>query len=73
MTVFISAKCSDLFFMQDLDTGDEYEGEVPVFFDTDTAEGGDYIKLEVDLETGQIQNWIAPTTSEISQYLGEEK
>jgi hypothetical protein len=40
-----------------------YEGYVPGFFPEDHY--GDYLILNIDLETGQITNWKAPTAKEI--------
>jgi len=33
---------------------------------------GDYLELDIDIETGQILNWIKPTQEQISQLLGED-
>ncbi len=34
---------------------------------------GDYLELDIDIETGQILNWKKPTQAELSQLVGEEK
>jgi len=31
--------------------------------------GGDYIRLEIDLETGQILNWTKPTEEAITAFI----
>lgn len=41
----------------------EYEGYVPDFFPGDHY--GDYLILNIDLETGQIKNWRKPTAEQI--------
>ncbi|EMK0351988.1 hypothetical protein V8J08_004273 [Citrobacter amalonaticus] len=33
---------------------------------------GDYLELDIDIETGQILNWKKPTPEQLSQLLGEE-
>ena len=39
------------------------EDYVPGFFPGDHF--GDYLMLDIDIETGQILNWVAPTEEEI--------
>lgn len=43
---------------------------VPDFFPTEHY--GDYIELEIDLETGQILNWQKPTAEQLEQALNTE-
>lgn len=56
-TISISAKCSDLFsaVLEDSHKGivGEYNGYVPDFL----GSYGDYVELEIDVETGHILNW----------------
>lgn len=52
--IHISAKCSDLFAMQDSE-GNQYDGHVPEFFPEDHF--GDYVILSIDTKTGKILNW----------------
>jgi len=33
---------------------------------------GDYLELDIDIETGQIINWKKPTPDQLGQLLGEE-
>jgi len=40
-----------------------YEGYVPDFFPGDHY--GDYLILDIDLETGQIKNWKKPTPEQV--------
>jgi hypothetical protein len=49
-----------------------YEGYVPEFFPGDHY--GDYLILNIDLETGQIKNWKKPASDDIEKMLdqGEE-
>lgn len=62
-TISISGKCSDMFSMGVYDANGceiyDHEGYVPSFF---PQGGGDYISLEIDLETGKILNWTPPTS-----------
>lgn len=32
---------------------------------------GDYLELDIDIETGQILNWDKPTQAQLSQLVGE--
>lgn len=64
----ICAKCSDMFSstlsLPDGTTYD-YEGYVPNFFPDD--HWGDYIMLDIDINTGQILNWKIPTEVDLKQ------
>lgn len=53
MKIRIAAKCSDLFFMENLETGQEYHGYVPSFL----GKNADFVGLVIDTQTGQIENW----------------
>ena len=68
-TIRISAKCSDLFSATAQDeTGKqvaEYNGYVPGFFPGEHY--GDYVELNIDLATGRILNWKAPTQKELKE------
>jgi len=53
--------------------GDEvaaYEGYVPDFFPGEHY--GDYLILNIDLATGQIKNWKAPTAEQVEAMLNQE-
>lgn len=63
MQIRISAKCSDLFSMSDKN-GRNYNGYVPDFL----GSYSDYVELEIDLETGQLLNWEAPSQEEVDAY-----
>jgi hypothetical protein len=45
--------------------GNDYEGYVPSFFPGDHY--GDYLILDIDIETGQITNWKKPTADELKE------
>ena len=70
-TIAISAKCSDCFGATFSDAeGNEvagYDGYVPKFFPGDHF--GDYVELHIDLKTGKILNWEAPSLADINKTL----
>lgn len=33
---------------------------------------GDYLILEIDLDTGQIKNWKAPTAKQIEEWINKD-
>ena len=45
----------------------DYEGYVPDFMPGDHY--GDYLILDIDLDTGQIINWVAPTGEDIEKMI----
>ena len=61
--VHINAKCSDLCFAQLADAEGrvlaEHNGYVPALMPGEHC--GDYVELEIDLETGTILNWVRPS------------
>lgn len=65
----ISAKCSDLFSAQVKDAENntliDYYGYVPNFFPDDHY--GDYVMLNIDINTGKILNWKKPSESQLNQ------
>ena len=48
----------------------QYEGGVPGFFPGD--HGGDYVELDINLDTGMVENWKVPTAEQIEKLLKEE-
>lgn len=48
---------------------EEVEWYVPDFLN----DGDDYLSLEIDLSTGQILNWKAPTGSELLEAMNADK
>lgn len=62
----ISAKCSDLCYTRYTDKNGketESDGYVPQGIGID--EYGDYVVLDIDMETGQIQNWKPVTDKQV--------
>lgn len=52
--------------------GDEfafYEGYVPGFFPGEHY--GDYLILNIDLETGQIKNWVKPKPKDLEELIAK--
>lgn len=66
-TISINAKCSDLCFTRLNDEAGnavaEKDGYVPDFMPG--KHYGDYIQLEIDVETGRILNWSPPTQEDM--------
>ncbi len=65
--ISFSAKCSDMFGAQLRIDGKEissYDGYVPSWF---PEGGGDYVTLDIDIETGQIVNWKKPTQTQLDE------
>ena len=61
-----SAKCSDLFgadLRVDNKVVGEYDGYVPDFFPGEHY--GDYVQMDVDIDTGKILNWKTPTAADL--------
>ena len=62
----MSAKCSDMFnatLTMDGCVVGEYNGYVPEFFPG--GHFGDYVELEIDIDTGKILNWKKPSKKEL--------
>lgn len=66
MIMKINGKCSDMFGLRCEDI--DYNGYVLHGLGIG---GGDYIALEIDLETGQIQDWIPLTKDDIRKAIDE--
>lgn len=69
----ISAKCSDMFWGRLTEDGKElgeYSGEVPKFLGPDGY--GDYVEMEIDVDSGQILNWKA-TKKDLKVFLTKNK
>jgi hypothetical protein len=56
--LYVSAKCSDMCFVQYEEGGVsvDYDGYVPQHLGIG---GGDYVELEIDVETGRVIGWDA--------------
>jgi hypothetical protein len=48
----------------------DYDGYVPDFFPGQHY--GDYVKLDIDIDTGKIVNWKTPADDELSIFKKEE-
>lgn len=51
--------------------GEDYEGYVPNFMPGEHY--GDYVILNIDLETGKILNWTPPTKGDIEKFINREE
>jgi hypothetical protein len=73
-TLRIHAKCSDMCSAELLDQDGlrihESDGYVPGFMPGEHY--GDYVILDIDIETGVIKNWKKPTKAAIQEWIGEE-
>lgn len=71
MKLRISAKCSDMFYaclIDDKNKMKEYDGYVPTWFpNKNVSHYGDYVDLIIDVETGKILNWSAPTQEDLNK------
>ena len=64
----INVKCSDAFAASltiDGKHAGEYDGYVPDFMPGQHY--GDYVDLQIDIETGKILNWVKPTNAELER------
>lgn len=50
---------------------DKDDGYVPDFMPGDHY--GDYVILDIDLDTGTIKNWKKPTAEQIERFIGSEE
>ncbi len=70
-TLKIHMKCRDTFDAQlvDQDGGvlKDYEGYVPGFMPG--KHYGDYLMLDIDLDSGKILNWETPEAEEIEEFV----
>jgi hypothetical protein len=51
--------------------GDDYEGYVPGFMPGEHY--GDYLILNIDLDSGKITNWMPPSKEEIEEFINESE
>ena len=69
----ICAKCSDLFSASLVVDGKEvanHDGYVPNFMPNEHY--GDYVELDIDIDTGQVINWERVTEKEVKKQLNNE-
>lgn len=52
---------------QDGETLKEYEGYVPEFMPGEHY--GDYLILDIDIDTGVIKNWKAPSAEQVQEFI----
>jgi hypothetical protein len=69
-TITISAKCSDLCYATLRDAignqiGEDHDGYVPKWMPDEHY--GDYVMLDIDVETGRILNWKTPTEAQLRE------
>lgn len=72
-TLQIHCKVRDDFTASLVDAGgnvihDQEDGYVPGFMPGEHY--GDYVILDVDIETGQITNWKVPTENQLRKWIG---
>lgn len=71
MIISVSAKVSDLGYYilyQNRETLGEHDGYVPDFFPG--LHYGDYLILDIEVETGRILNWKKPSNEDIEETFG---
>lgn len=69
----MSVKCSDM-FSASFEIGDEtmdYSGYVPDFMPDQHY--GDYVMLDIDLDTGTILNWKRPSATTMKKFVRDAK
>jgi len=65
-TLTIKAKCVDRCHIDFVDTEKQITNESDGYVPRNIGiGGGDYIKLIIDVETGQILNWLVPENEDI--------
>ena len=65
------AKCPDMFSAEYRDGNGgfvDYDGSVPAWFpNLNEKHYGDYVQLNIDLDTGKILNWKVPTEEQLQK------
>lgn len=51
--------------------GGQEDGYVPSFMPGDHY--GDYVMLDIDLDTGLVTNWVVPSAEQIEKFIGGSK
>lgn len=72
--IHFSAKCSDMFVASlsiDGQAAGEYDGYVPDWMPGQHF--GDYVELEIDVETGKIINWKKPSQADLDKTFQKEE
>ena len=74
-TLKIHLKVSDCFSARLVDKDGEelrdYDGYVPSFMPGQHY--GDYVILDIDIDSGQITNWKTPSAEQIEEFINEGK
>ncbi len=69
----IRVKCSDMFSAEliiDENIVGNYDGYVPKFFPG--RHHGDYLQLDIDIDTGNIINWNKPEQNELDKVISSK-
>ena len=68
----VCAKCRDLFAASiEMEDGNlSHDGYVPDFMPGNHY--GDYVEIDIDIETGQIVNWVKPTDKQLRTQMNGE-
>ncbi len=56
---------------QDGDVLRDYEGYVPKFMPGEHY--GDYLMLDIEIDTGKITNWVTPTAEDMQAFVSTEE
>lgn len=75
-TLCVHLKVCDMFTacikdQDDQTVFDQEDGYVPGFMPGEHY--GDYVILDIDLDTGQITNWKTPTAEQIQEFINKEE
>ena len=74
LAIGITVKCSDKFSALLINgmgnqVGDGYDGYVPDWMPGNHF--GDYLELNIDIETGRVLNWKRPTIAALKKTFGD--
>lgn len=71
----INARCSDMFSaalsVDGKQVGELYDGYVPDFMPGEHF--GDYVLLNIDIDTGRIEKWRVPSQEELDMVFSKEE
>lgn len=57
--------CADLVDASGLVLREQEDGYAPAFM----PRGGDYLALDIDIETGVVVNWVKPTPNQLAAWI----
>ena len=70
-TIKVCAKCSDMFsasLLENNKTIGQMDGYVPAWFPNPNVQHyGDYVELDIDIDSGKILNWKTPTVKQLEE------